>query len=225
MQYKNLTIIGTSHIAQESIDEVTKAIKDLKPEMIALELDYRRFRTLQKPGKKSYFAILRSVGIKGFLFSIIGEWAEKKLGRLVNVKPGTEMITAIKLAKKNKIKLALIDQDIEITLRRFSKAITWREKFRVIGDIIKAPFSKQKIKFDLNKVPPKDLVERLLKEVKKRYPNFYKVLVEERNVVMANNLSNLMKTNQKILAIIGAGHEEEMVEIIKRLEKSDVIYL
>ena len=137
MKYKNLTIIGTSHIAQESVDEVKKTIEKEKPSIIAIELDARRMHALQKQGKKDYFAVLRSVGIKGFLFSLIGEWAEKKLGRIVNVKPGTEMLTAIRIAKKNMIKLALIDQDIEITLRRFSKAITWREKFRFIGDIIK----------------------------------------------------------------------------------------
>jgi pheromone shutdown-related protein TraB len=225
MKYKNLTIIGTSHIAQESVNEVRKTIEDERPEIIALELDYKRYHALQNPGKKSYLAILRSVGLKGFLFSLIGEWAEKKLGKIVNVKPGTEMLTAIKMAKKENIRIALIDQDIEITLRRFSKAITWKEKFRIIGDIIKAPFSRQKIKFDLRKVPPKKLVAKLLKEVKQRYPNFYRVLVEERNVVMANNLYNLMKTDKRIMAVIGAGHEEELVELIKRLEKEEIIYL
>ena len=97
MQYKNLTIIGTSHIAQESIDEVTKAIENAKPSVIALELDPKRFQALLQKGKKDYFYILRKVGIKGSLFSLIGEWAERKLGRIVKVKPGSEMLAAIKL--------------------------------------------------------------------------------------------------------------------------------
>jgi len=225
MQYKNLTIIGTSHIAQESIDQVVKAIEETNPSMIALELDPKRFQALLQKGKKDYFYILRRVGIKGFLFSLIGEWAERKLGKIVNVKPGSEMLAAIKLAKKKKIKLALIDQDIEITLRRISKSITWKEKFNFLLDIIKAPFSKRKIKFDLKKVPSKELIETLIKEVKLRYPNFYKVLIEERNFVMAVNLLNIMKYDEKILAVVGAGHEEEIIEIIKKLEHKDIVYL
>ena len=43
---QNLIIIGTSHIAVESIDEVTTAIAELKPEIIALELDLKRFKRL-----------------------------------------------------------------------------------------------------------------------------------------------------------------------------------
>jgi len=224
MKYKNLTIIGTSHIAQESIDEVTNAIEETKPEIVALELDPKRFQALLEKGKKDYLYILTRVGIKGFLFSLIGEWAEKKLGKIVNVKPGSEMLAAIKLAKKKKIKLALIDQDIEITLRRFSKKITWKEKFRFLFDIISAPFSKRKIKFDLKKVPSKELIERLIKEIKQRYPNFYKVLVEERDFIMAYNLLRIMQSKEKILAIVGAGHED-IINIIKKLEQRDIIYL
>ena len=41
----------------------------------------------------------------------------KKLGKIVNTKPGDEMRAAIKLAKENNIKIALIDQRIEITLK------------------------------------------------------------------------------------------------------------
>ena len=63
----------------------------------------------------------------------------------------------------------------------------------------------------------KKLIKKLVDKVKKRYPNIYKVLIEERNIVMANNLRNIISRNKdkKILAIIGAGHEEEILEMIK----------
>ena len=53
---------------------------------------------------------------------------------------------------------------------------------------------------------------------KKRYPNLYKVLIEERNEIMANNLSKIMELepDKKIVAIVGAGHEEEMIKLIKQ---------
>ena len=119
MNYKNLMVIGTSHIAKQSLEDVKEAIEGWKPDIVALELDKRRLYSLfRKPGKIRIYDIKR-IGIKGFIFSLIGAWAEKKLGDMVGVAPGSEMKNAIGLARKNNIKIALIDQDIEITLKRF----------------------------------------------------------------------------------------------------------
>ena len=219
MKYGNLTIIGTSHIAKQSLEDVEKAIVDGKPDIIALELDRRRLYSLFKnPGKIRIYDIKR-VGIKGFIFSLIGAWAGKKLGKMVGVAPGSEMKKAVRLAKKNKIKLALIDQDIEVTLKRFSKSLTWGEKWNFIVDVIKSIFvRKEVIEFDLTKVPSKKVIKKLVDQVKKRYPNIYKVLIEERNEVMAENLRKIMEIypDKKILAIIGAGHEDDILELIKK---------
>ena len=218
MIYNNLTIIGTSHIAKQSLEEVEKAIVEGKPDIVALELDRRRLYSLfKKPGKIRIYDIKR-VGIKGFVFSLIGAWAEKKLGEIVGVAPGSEMKKAVRLAKKNKIKIALIDQDIEITLQKFSKSLTWKEKWNFIVDIIRAIFVRKKvIEFDLTKVPSKKIIKKLVSQVKKRYPNVYNVLIEERNHVMAENLIKIMELypDKKILAIIGAGHEDDILKLIK----------
>jgi len=54
--------------------------------------------------------------------------------------------------------------------------------------------------------------------VKKRYPNFYRVLIEERNQIMALNLANLIKNypDKNILAVVGAGHEKEIEKLTKK---------
>jgi len=132
--------------------------------------------------------------------------------------PGSEMKKAVKLAKKNKIKIALIDQDIEITLRKFSKSLTWKEKWNFFADVVKAVFSKKKtLEFDLTKVPSKNVIKKLVGQVKKRFPNVYNVLIEERNHIMAENLRKIMEMHpdKKILAIVGAGHEDDILNLIK----------
>jgi len=219
MNYKNLMVIGTSHIAKQSLEDVKKAIEGWKPDIVALELDRRRLHSLfKKPGKIRIYDVKR-VGIKGFIFSLIGAWAEKKLGKMVGVAPGSEMKKAVMLAKKNGMKIAMIDQDIEVTLRRFSQSLTWKEKWNFIADIVKAIFVRKGIvEFDLTKVPSKKVIKKLIDQVKKRYPNVYKVLIEERNNVMAQNLRKIMEMHpeKKILAIIGAGHEDDILSLIKK---------
>jgi len=230
MKYRNLTIIGTSHIAKQSLKEVEQTIDNLKPDIVALELDKKRFHALISKKKKGRLRIydIKRIGIKGFIFSLIGAWAEKKLGEKVGVAPGSEMIKAIKLAKKNRISIALIDQDIEITLKRFSKALTWKEKWNFLADIFKAVILRKKeVQFDLSKVPDKKTIKKLIKKVRDRYPNIYNVLVAERNEFMAKRLIRIMKQkpDSKILAIVGAGHEDEIIEIIKSgINKIDITY-
>ncbi|MEK6943085.1 MAG: TraB/GumN family protein [Nanoarchaeota archaeon] len=219
MNYKNVTFLGTSHIAKQSLDEVKHHIEQGKPDIVAIELDRARLPALMsKTRPKIELRVIRHIGLKGFIFSLLGAWAEKKLGKLVGVAPGSEMKQAILLARKNKIELALVDQDIAITLQRLSKAITWKEKWNFAADVFKAMFSgKKEIEFDLRTVPEKTIIKKLTSKLKERYPNIYKVLIEERNTVIANNIKKLMTKNpdKKILVILGAGHIDEVLELVK----------
>src|SRR5437870_3873068 len=100
MKYKNLVFLGTSHIARQSIEEVKKSILEEKPDIIAIELDKKRMHALMsKAPKKMDLRIIVHIGLKGFIFSAFGAWAERKLGKLVGVSPGAEMKQAIKIPK------------------------------------------------------------------------------------------------------------------------------
>ena len=218
-KFKNITIIGTSHIAIESINQISEFIEKNKPEIVGLELDKKRIYGLLNKTKLSIKDVFK-MGLRAFIFNLIGSYVEKKLGKLVGVSPGDEMLAAIKLAKKHKLQLALIDQNIEITLKRLIKEFSWKEKFRFFWDIVKGLiFRKPLIEpFDLKKVPPKKTIKKLLNLVKERYPSIYKTLIHERNIVMAKHLKNLMLKykDSQILAIVGAGHEDGIIEILKR---------
>ncbi len=228
MKYKNLRIIGTSHIAQQSLDEIERAFQQHKPDIVAVELDRKRLHALLSDERASpNLSAIGKVGLKGYLFAVIGGFLQRKLGNIVGVKPGSEMKLAVELAKKMSTKIALIDQDIEITLKKFSIRITWREKFRFVVDVFNSLLFKKKVlaelgigqdALDLSKVPGKELVKRLILQLKKRYPNVYDVLVDERNKIMANNISKLIHKfpDENILVVIGAGHEDEVFAMVKK---------
>lgn len=222
MKHKNLVFLGTSHIAKQSLDEVKKVIEEEAPGIIAIELDEKRLKALMSNSKRKVeFRNIGQIGLKGFLFSLLGAWAEKKLGNLVGVAPGSEMKLAVKIAKNKGIEIALIDQDIEVTLQKLSKAITWGEKLNFITEIVKAIFSRKKeMEFDLAKVPDKKIIKKLTSRLRERYPNVYRVLIEERNAVIAGNIKKLMISdpNKKILVILGAGHIDDVVSRIKEPE-------
>jgi pheromone shutdown-related protein TraB len=215
--YKNVQLIGTSHIAKESINKINNEFSNFNPDIVCIELDHKRLNALitdQKPDRS--LGGIRRYGLQGYLFAIIGGYIQEKLGNVVGVKPGSDMLTAVKLTRQQGKQLFLVDQDIEITLRKFSKAFTWKEKFRLLWDILRAPFSKH-IKFDLSKVPKEEIISKLMTDLKERYPNIYSVLVDGRNQVMAKNIYKIMSKNEdkKILVIIGAGHEKDLLRLVK----------
>ena len=234
MRYKNLNIIGTSHIARQSIDSVKNTILEEKPGIIALELDKNRlYGLMHNQKRKLSISDISRIGFKGFLFSWIGSVIQKKLGDYVGVAPGSEMKTAIRLAKKQKTRIALIDQNIEITLKRFSRALTWKEKWRLLVDIFKgAVLKKNELedldikKIDLTKVPTQEVIRKLINKMRQRYPNICRVLIDERNNIMAKNLALLMNENpeKNILAVVGAGHEEEIITLIKKDSGNKISY-
>lgn len=218
--YQNLTIVGTSHISKQSIEEVKQVISTQNPEVLALELDKGRLQALLSNQKRKIgIQDIKRFGFKGFLFGYIGQWVEHKMGDIVEVAPGTEMLEAYKTAKQFECKISLIDQEINITLKNLSKEITWKEKFRFIYDIIKSIFVKEEIKFDLHKVPSEKIIKELLEKVKVRYPSIYKVIVTDRNNYMAKRLYILMQNCDSVVAIVGAGHSDEIIKEIKCLQK------
>lgn len=234
----NIHIIGTSHIAKQSELDIKNGFLSFQPDFIAIELDKDRLQSLLSPQKKSSpsLRLVRQVGLVGFFFVMIGGFAQKKLGKLVGVTPGADMLYAVHLAKNNELSLALVDRPIHQTLRRLSKAFTFREKMRFVGDICKAPFQllfaklfkfkskkiTKKGNFNLNTIPEKDVIIYLMDMLKQRYPSLYSVLIEERNHYMVKRLVLLAKKNpdKKILAVVGAGHKEGMLNLLSVYEES-----
>ncbi|VVB80940.1 TraB family protein [uncultured archaeon] len=219
-----IKIVGTSHISPESLKKVEETILDNKPQIVAIELDAKRLYALIHKGKERIsYRDIRKVGLKGWLFAIIGAWAEKKLGAKVGVAPGSEMLKAVAAAQQVGARVALIDQDINITLKRFSKSLTWKEKFTFAVDLFKGVVLKKGVQFDLEKVPSQKVINTLIEDVKKRYPSVYRVLVEERNEYMAKRLAILKKVQPEanIVAVVGAGHEREIRTLLKKYLKPE----
>jgi len=210
-----------SEQTQDIVKQVEKFIINEKPDIVAIELDKKRFYAILNKTKLSFKDIFQ-MGVKPFLINLIGAYVEKKLGKFVGVSPGSEMKKAIELVKKHNLKLSFIDQDVSITMKKLSKAITIGVVFKFMWNIIRVTvFRKKDIEiFDIRKVPSSKIIDNILEKVKEKYPGIYKVLIEERNDVMAKNLYKIMReyNNKKIFAIVGAGHESEIINILKRIE-------
>lgn len=221
-------IVGTSHISESSAREIERAFDEFDPQIVAVELDARRLRSLKNPpagGKgKLPASLIRQVGIGGYLFLAIGSWVQRRLAGIVKVQPGIDMLRAVELAEREGRELLLADRDILVTIRRLVRKFSWRERLRMAWDVLSSPLRREKVLFDLRKVPDAQLLEKILSLLKERYPSLYEVLIVERNVAMASSVDRFsrLRPGARILLVVGAGHEKDLRERLKRSGRIEV---
>lgn len=218
-----ITIVPTSHIARDSIRLIRETVERESPDCIAVELDANRYHAL-KEGEAPLLDSLRALGLLTFLFYFILKNLQQSLGRLVGVSPGSEMLEAVNLGQQKAIHVAFIDRDIGDTFMRI-KVVPAKEKVRLLTFIFRALFMKSSLeqseKFDLSKAPPERVVDAAMELLRKEFPQLYRILVEERNIYMAQRILELSQRCQNIVIVVGAGHVKGILEILTKQKQAD----
>jgi pheromone shutdown-related protein TraB len=222
MAPENLKIIGTAHVSKESIEEVKEAIITNQPDVVAVELDINRYQNMmaEKNGEKKQDVNIREV-IKGdklsiFLVSMFLSYLQRKIGDDLGVKPGSEMIAAIETAEEIGAKVALIDRDISVTLKRALNKMSFLEKAKFVYGILASFFSKDEID-DVESIKDGDTLNEVMGYFKEMSPKAYDVLVTERDAYMAHLLQDI--NDENVVVVVGAGHKKGISEFLDHPEK------
>jgi pheromone shutdown-related protein TraB len=215
-----IVIVGTAHVSEKSVQEVTRAIEDLHPDVVAVELCQGRYRALtgqEETGELQIKEILSG----GKLYLLLVQWflayIQKKIGSDLGVKPGSEMIAAIEVAERTGARVALVDRDIAVTIQRFWSAMSFLEKAKLVGSMIPAAFGKGE-EIDIEKVTEEDVVSAIIEEFREVSPGAAQVLIDERDAYIARNLIRLGKEG-RVVAVVGAGHKEGITKYLAHPEK------
>jgi pheromone shutdown-related protein TraB len=207
-----IILIGTAHISQRSVDEVTRAIEQYQPDVVAIELDERRYKSLTEKDRWENLPVtnlLRSNNAYFLLAQTFLASIQRRLGKEYGVEPGSEMVAAITEAKKQKKSIELVDRDIAITLKRAWKKMGIREKFRVLWEFLKALVGLEDEELedlDLEEIMDQDLISTMLEEFGSIAPSVTTVLIHERDSYIAEKIKELRETGKTVVAVVGAGH-------------------
>ncbi len=205
-----IIIIGTAHVSEKSVLEVTRAIEEKKPDIVAVELCPSRYKALTGQEEETEIKISELLS-GGRLYFFLVQWflayIQKKIGDELGVKPGSEMLAAIEAAKRTGARVALVDRDVGITIQRFWSAMGFLDKVKLIGSMIPAAFGWGKEEIDIDTITKEDIVSQMIAEFRKISPGAANALVDERDAFIARNLFSLSKQG-RVLAVVGAGHRE-----------------
>ena len=230
LQDREIILVGTAHISQQSADLVRTVIETEKPDCVCVELDQQRFKALSEKKKWESLdlkSVIREKQLSTLLINIILASYQKKLGQKLGVTPGAELIEATKVAKENDIPVELADRDIRITLRRAWNTMSFWQKMKLLSYSMVGIFENEEITEEtLEKLRQKDVLTELMTELGKAMPVLKTVLIDERDSYLAEKIKNA--NGKKIVAVVGAGHVQGINERLLEetpfdLEKINVI--
>ena len=157
---------------------------------------------------------------------------QNKIGDDLDIKPGSEMISAIEAVEElnnaqeedeegNKYicRIALIDRDINITLQRVINNMGFREKIKFAYAILGSFFTSddEVDEISIEELKSEDMIDEMMEEFKDIAPGVYGALVNERDQYLAGSIMNIPE--DKVIAVVGAGHREGIVHYLNHPEE------
>jgi len=234
------TLIGTAHVSQESIEEVKNIIYENKPDMVCVELDQARYNSITQNDTWSKLDLVKVFKEgKGFLLiaNLVLAGFQRRLGNQVGVKPGEEMKVAVEAAKEMGLSHSLCDREVHTTLRRaWAKCGFW-SKMKLLASLFASAFTTEKLDAkEIENLKSKNELDGMMSELADYLPSVKEVLIDERDRYLASKIWESAKgldvkkpqpeTDQnpakKIVAVVGAGHMQGMINHLEKLNKGEV---
>jgi pheromone shutdown-related protein TraB len=219
---KEVILVGTAHVSKESIELAIKTIEEENPDIVGVELDKGRLDQLlsgQKWQETNIVDIVKNGQTYLFLLNIFLSNMQKQIGKTIGVKPGSEMLAAVKKTSELKKPISLLDRDIKITLKRAFSLMTLKEKLKLGTGLIGGMFGHGEA-IDAKKIEElkqEDLINKLMKELGNQMPSIKQVLVDERDQYISEIIRK--SPGKKIVAVVGAGHLRGIEKILKENKK------
>lgn len=217
---ENIRLVGTAHVSKDSVELVKSEIEQWNPDIVAVELCESRFKALsenRRLDKESLLKVIKEGKAPLIIAQSMLASEQRKLGITEDLQPGAELIEAISLAKQKDKQVALIDRDIQITLRRAWKKMKFREKLGLLWSLVGEEDNSEE--FDIKEIlENKDLMTMMIDELREVAPGAGSVLVDERDEFLAHKILQNSDSG-KVLAVIGAGHLNGVKSHLNELKK------
>ena len=130
---------------------------------------------------------------------------QKKIGEKLGIKPGEEMLRAVKAAEEAGADIELADRDIRITLSRAWRLMGFWSKIKLLAQFILSMGQTDSIsEEEIEKMKERDVLESLLEEIGQSMPELRRILIDERDLYLLEKIRSA--PGKKIVAVVGAGH-------------------
>ena len=208
-----ITLVGTAHISQKSVDLVEEKIRTGEYDCVAVELCPPRLQNLTEKSmwkNLNIYQVLRQGKGSLLLVNLALSAYQKRLAEKIGVEPGQEMVKAIELSTEYNLPLEVIDRDITTTLQRIYQGVSFWQKLKLFSSLVASIFIGEEVtEQQVEDLKEGDMLHSLVEEFGEVLPSVKKVLIDERDQYMVGKLVEMTKASdgpKNILAMVGAGH-------------------
>lgn len=219
---ENLRLLGTAHVATASVEAVKSNIEEWNPDIVAVELCKSRHDALtqdRRLDKEGLLKVIKEGKAPMVLLQSLLAAEQRKLGLDEGQQPGAELLVAVEAAKEFGLEVALIDRDIQTTLRRAWNKMRLKEKFGLLWALMAEDDSEEELQLE-EMLADKDLLTSLMEELREVSPGAGEVLIDERDEYIARKISEV-RSKGKVLAVLGAGHLDGVSKFLNKGIQSD----
>jgi len=134
----SITVVGTAHVSQESVNEVRETVDRERPDIVAVELDDSRYRRMkgETPDDIDPGDVISGKTVYQFLAYWMLSYVQARLGDRFDIEPGADMMAAIESAEEHGSGVALVDRDIQTTVQRLWTRVRFREKLAIVAALL-----------------------------------------------------------------------------------------
>ncbi|MBR5004465.1 MAG: TraB/GumN family protein, partial [Erysipelotrichaceae bacterium] len=159
--------------------------------------------------------VIKDKKVGSLLVNIILSSFQKRAADKLNASAGMEMMTGIQCAEDLGCEMKMIDRNIQTTFTRIWRSHSFIQKCKLLTNLIMSIFDDEEIsEEDIENLKQSDMLDAALKEVSKEFPVVARVLVHERDEVLAQNMKTAPGTN--IVAVVGAAHVPGILKAIHK---------
>lgn len=207
-QGKEIILIATAHVSQESVELVKEVIAEEQPDSVCVELDEERYQNIQNPKAWENTDIVKVIKAKkiGFLIAnLLLSSYQKKMAKKLNTTVGGEMLQGIESAKEIGADLVLADRNIQTTFLRIWRKLSLWEKAKLVISLFSSFDEDSEISNqDLQELLQEDMLEAVIAGLREEFPQIGEILIHERDQYLASKIKNA--PGQKIVAVLGGAH-------------------
>ncbi len=197
-----ITLIGVAHVFDISRN-LENAIIERNPSVVCVELDTARYQALYSEGQSKDAS---------FIYRRLAK-VQENIAKKYGTKVGSEMLCAIETAKMLNAKLAFIDMEASMIVTNFWSSMTRRERLKFIFAVFGSVFiRKKRIEKELKRFEENE--EHYLESFGKEFPTAKRVLIDDRNLYMAESIKKISQEHEKVVAVVGDGHIEGISQLL-----------
>jgi pheromone shutdown-related protein TraB len=221
---RTFILVGTAHISQASTELVREVIERERPDVVCVELDEQRYKTLSDQRKWESLdlrQVIRQKQLMTLIINLLLSSYQKRLGQKLGVAPGTELLEATKVANELGIPVELVDRDVRITLRRAWNSMSFWEKSKLLSAGVAGMVEGEELSEEkLAELRQTDVLTELMNELGRFMPVLKTVLIDERDTYITQK--TLAATGNKVVAIVGAGHLKGIRQSLEANQRVDL---